>query len=345
MTAIIIAIDAMGGDHGVQIPVPAAVKAVRQHQNLQLILVGDQDAIHKQLQKLAISEELNQRLPIVHTTQVVSMDESPTQALRYKKDSSMRVAINLVKEGKAQACVSAGNTGALMATAHFVLKTLSGIDRPAIIGTLPSENALGRVHMLDLGANVDSSAEHLFQFAIMGSMLTAAIDGVQKPKIALLNIGVEEIKGNEQVKQTAQLLSNCPDINYIGYQEGDSIFKSEADVIVCDGFVGNVALKSVEGLTKFIRRNIKKAFYQNILTKLAAIGAIVVLKPFLKKMNPELFNGASLLGLKGIVLKSHGNTSVIGFEKAIEKAMLEVEHNVPQLIEDKIKKLFESRAV
>lgn len=344
MAKVTIAVDAMGGDHGQHVIVPAALGAIQKQPDLHLILAGDQDGIERQLQHNKVSIAQLSRLTIQHASQLVEMDESPSQALRYKKDSSMRVAINLVKEGRAQACVSAGNTGALMATARFVLKTLPGIDRPAIMGLIPSDNELGRVRILDLGANVDSKAEHLFQFAVMGSILTSAVDGIKRPKIALLNIGVEEIKGNEQVKETSRLLQECPDINYVGFVEADSFFKSEADVVVCDGFVGNVALKSIEGLVKFIRKNMKKAFYRNLFTQMAGIGSIFILKPMLSKLDPDLFNGASLLGLRGIVLKSHGNASARGFEAAITRAMHEVEHNVPELIHNEVQKLLENRA-
>lgn len=344
MAKVTIAIDAMGGDHGPSVTVPAALAALEKHSGLHLILVGNQDAVERQLQKHHRDFTKISQLTVHHASQVVAMDEPPSQALRYKKDSSMRVAINLVKEGRAQASVSAGNTGALMSTAHFVLKTLPGIDRPAIIGLIPSENELGRVRILDLGANVDSKAEHLFQFAVMGSVLTSAVDGIKRPKVALLNVGVEAIKGNEQVKETAKLLSECKDLHFIGFVEGDSFFYSEADVIVCDGFVGNVALKTMEGLVKFMRKTIKQAFYRNLLTQMAGIGAIFVLKPTLGKIDPDLFNGASLLGLRGIILKSHGNASIKGFETAIDRAMLEVEHNVPEMINHEVQKLLESRS-
>ncbi|MBU0455818.1 MAG: phosphate acyltransferase PlsX [Pseudomonadota bacterium] len=342
MSKINIAIDAMGGDNGAQIVVPASINALKKHPNLHLILVGDQAVLQPYVDHL--DPELAGRLTCRHASQVVEMDESPSQSLRYKKDSSMRVAINLVKAGEAQACVSAGNTGALMATAHFVLKTLSGVDRPAILGVLPTQNPSKCVHILDLGANVDSSPKALFQFAVMGSVLARAVDGIENPKVALLNIGVEDIKGNELVKQTAQLLSGSQQINYVGYVEGDEIFKGRADVIVCDGFVGNVALKTIEGEAKFITKIIKEAFRKNFWTRLVALFALFALRTIKKRLNPDLYNGASFLGLRGIVIKSHGRTTVKGFEQAIENALQEVDHNVPELIEETVAELLKAGA-
>ena len=247
----------MGGDYGPPVVVPAAIKVLVRCSALQLILVGDRDILQKELLAHEIADDVKKRLVIHHASEQVEMNESPAQALRTKKDSSMRVAINLVKENQAEACVSAGNTGALMATARFVLKTLPGIDRPAIISTFPTLAGKKNVRMLDLGANVDSSADHLFQFAVMGSVLASAVDGIEAPKVYLLNIGHEEIKGNELVKQTAQLLLNTRSVNYAGYIEGDQIYKGDADVVVCDGFVGNVALKSSEGVALFIFKFLK----------------------------------------------------------------------------------------
>lgn len=337
MTNVKIAVDAMSGDHGCTVVVPAAVSAVNQNSNLHLILVGDRETLEKQLRKRHSSE--NERLTIHHASEVVTMDEKPTQALRYKKDSSMRVAINLVKSGEAQACVSAGNTGALMATAHFVLKTLPGISRSAIIGLMPARSESGHVRLLDIGANVDASPEILFQFAVMASVVASALEDIESPKVGLLNVGSEDVKGNDKVKNAAKLLSESSEINYIGYVEGDDIFKDIADVVVCDGFVGNVALKTIEGLSKFIGRTIKESFRKNFFTKLAAVCAMFVLKPLMKTMDPALFNGASFLGLRGIVVKSHGNTTPKGFQVAIEHAMEEVEHNVPKLIEHEVARM------
>jgi glycerol-3-phosphate acyltransferase PlsX len=277
---------------------------------------------------------LSGRMRIVHTDESVGMDELPSHALRNKKSSSMRLAIDLVKTGEAKACVSAGNTGALMITAKFVLKTLPGIDRPAIMSELPGIH--GKTRVLDLGANVDSCAEHLFQFAVMGSVLANAVDNIERPKVGLLNIGVEEIKGNDQVKRTAHLLSNAPELNYIGYVEGDEIFKGNVDVVVCDGFVGNVALKSAEGIAKLFSHFIKEAYSTSWLTRLAGLLTYPILKDTKKKFDPARYNGASLLGLNGIVIKSHGSANALGFQQAIEKALNEAKKEVPNQIRKKV---------
>lgn len=342
MNRIQIALDAMGGDHGPSVVVPAAIQALKKHSTLFLTLVGQEKAIAPYLKN--VSEAIRSRLTIHPASEVVEMGELPTSALRYKKNSSMRVAINLVKDGVVQACVSAGNTGALMATAHFVLKSLPGIDRPAIIATLPTQDKSKRVRVLDLGANVDSSADILSQFALMGSVLVEAVEGIERPSVALLNIGEEAIKGNEQVKKTDRLLSEIKEINYIGYVEGDKIFTGHADVIVCDGFVGNVALKTIEGASKFMGSLIKKAFKKNWLSRLIGLFSIFILRAVKKEMDPDLYNGASFLGLRGIVIKSHGGTSVRGFETAIKQAMIEVDHNVPELIHDRLHALLAKKA-
>lgn len=326
-----IALDAMGGDFGPQVVVPAACKALQNHSDLKLILVGDQAKIEKELAKLSSSD--SDRLSIHHATQVVSMSEPPAQALRSKKDSSMRVSINLVKEGEAQACVSAGNTGALMATARYVLHTLAGIDRPAIITTLPSLK--GHTHMLDLGANVDCKAENLFQFAVMGSVLASAVDDIAEPRVGLLNVGQEAIKGNDQVKE-ANLLLEASALNYIGYVEGDDIYCGDVDVVACDGFVGNVSLKTSEGVAKLISNFAKQSFTKNLYTKLVALLAMPVLKEFKNSIDPRRYNGASLLGLQGIVIKSHGGADAYSFEHAISIALLEAKKKVPQLIDKQL---------
>ena len=338
MTEYCIALDAMGGDHGVAVVVPAALEVHRQSPNLRLILVGDREAIEAELANQGA--ESGERLAIHHASQVVGMDEHPSQALRGKKDSSMRVAIDLVKDGTAQACVSAGNTGALMATARFVLKTLSGIDRPAIITALPTIR--GHSHVLDLGANVDSSAEHLHQFAVMGSVLTSAVDRNDSPTVGLLNIGEEAIKGNEQVKEAARLLERS-DLNYIGYVEGDDIYKGTVDVVVCDGFVGNVALKSSEGVAKMISHYMRQEFRRNILTRLAGLVAMPVLKSFRSRIDPRSYNGASLVGLRGIVIKSHGSADAFSFANAIREAVTEVRNNVPERIREQTGSLLQER--
>lgn len=335
MKNITIAIDAMGGDHGLSVVIPACVRAARKNPNLQLILVGDQHQIIKHLKKNGINlPHPNKQFIIEHASEVVAMDELPSHALRNKKDSSMRVAINLVKEDRAAACVSAGNTGALMATARFVLKTLPGIDRPAIIAELPTFK--GRTRVIDLGANVDSCAEHLFQFAVMGSALIQAVDKKTKPKIALLNIGVEEIKGNDQVKRTAHMLSECNLLNYVGYVEGDHFYSGEVDLVVCDGFVGNVTLKASEGLAKLMLTVLKESFMQNWLTKLIGLMARPALSHLKNRMDPGRYNGASMLGLNGIVVKSHGGADVFAFQCAIEEAVSQVKNNVVDLVRDQI---------
>ena len=336
MNHITIAIDAMGGDHGLDTVIPACVHAVQKNSDLHLLLVGDEAQIVKHLKKNGVSssDALRSHFSIEHASETVAMDELPSHALRNKKDSSMRVAINLVKDGQAQACVSAGNTGALMATARFVLKTLPGIDRPAIIAEMPT--MVGRTRVLDLGANLDSCAEHLFQFAVMGSALVQALDKKDRPKIALLNIGVEEIKGNDQVKRTAHMLADCPQLNYVGYVEGDQFFTGEVDLIVCDGFVGNAALKASEGIAKYMLKVFKQSFNTNWLTKLLGLMVQPALFHFKKRVDPARYNGACMLGLNGIVIKSHGGANAFAFEFAIEQAVLQVKNNAVNLVRDQI---------
>lgn len=333
MNKITLAVDAMGGDHGLSVVIPAAVRAIKSNSDLHLILVGDKVQIASELKKYGVAGLKHSQITIHHASEVVDMDELPSHALRNKKDSSMRVAINLVKDDVAEACVSAGNTGALMATARFVLKTLPGIDRPAIIAELPT--ARGRTRVIDLGANVDSCAEHLFQFAVMGSALIRALDN-RKPKVALLNIGVEEIKGNDQVKRTAHMLSECGLIDYVGYVEGDHFYSGKVDLVVCDGFVGNVALKASEGLAALLIEELKSSFTQRWWLKLSGLVAKPALANLRRRMDPARYNGASLLGLNGIVIKSHGGASDIAFQFAIEQAMLQVRNNVVSLVREQI---------
>lgn len=325
----------MGGDYGPKVTVPAALDTLKKVENLHLLMVGDESLIHKELARHE-GKSFSDRLEVIHASEQVAMDELPSVALRSKKDSSMRVAINKIKEGKAGACVSAGNTGALMAIARFVLKTLPGVDRPAIITSLPTIDPYKEVRMLDLGANIDSSAEHLFQFAVMGSVLVSALDNINNPKVGLLNIGQEEIKGNDQVKHTAQLLAESKFINYIGYIEGNEIFSGKADVVVCDGFVGNVALKTLEGSARLFGFHLKKAFSRNLFTKLSALLAHSSLSYVKQAMDPGRRNGASLIGLQGIVIKSHGSAKAVAFANAIEEAIQEVEKNIPQLIRQEV---------
>jgi glycerol-3-phosphate acyltransferase PlsX len=320
-----IALDAMGGDHGPSVVVPAALDYLKKDTEVELILVGREDAIREQLP----GADLPPRMHIQHASQEVGMDELPSRALRGKKDSSMRVAINLVNDGVADACVSAGNTGALMATARFVLKTLPHVDRPAIITALPSID--GRSWVLDLGANVDCSADHLFQFAVMGAELVSAVEGVEHPSVGLLNIGQEEIKGSDQIKRAHELLS-ASQLNYIGYVEGDDIFTGNVDIIVTDGFVGNVALKSSEGVAKMIRHFMKAEFTRNLLTKLAALVVLPVLNSLRRRIDPRRYNGAPLVGLRGVVVKSHGGTDKVGFAAAIAIAKKEAQADVANRI-------------
>ncbi len=324
---VTLALDAMSGDHGHTVVLPAALNALKAYPHLKLILVGDQSVLEQ-----AAGAELRRhagRLSVQHASQVVGMDELPSKALRGKRDSSMRVAINLVKSGEADACVSAGNTGALMATSRFVLKTLPGIDRPAIISAIPSRR--GYTFMLDLGANAECSPEHLFQFAVMGSVLVTEMEGINRPSVALLNIGEEEIKGNDAIQSAAKLLE-LSGLNYVGFVEGNDIFLGDVDVVVCDGFVGNVALKTSEGVAKLIGEFMREEFSRNPLTKLAALMALPVLKAFKRRVDPRNYNGASLLGLNGIVIKSHGSADVQAFGNAISICMHEVEKAVPAKI-------------
>jgi glycerol-3-phosphate acyltransferase PlsX len=333
--SLTISIDAMGGDHGPKVTIPASLDCLKNNPELTLILVGDEAV----LKPLLVQElvDYSDRLSIQHASQCVEMDESPAKVLKNKKDSSMRVAINLVHNGRANACVSAGNTGALMATARFVLKMIPGIDRPAIISTLPSIH--GHTHVLDLGANVDCTAEHLFQFAVMGNELVKAVEGIECPRVGLLNIGEEDMKGNEQVKSAAKLLE-LSSLNYIGYIEGDSLNAGsvKVDLIVADGFVGNVALKSIEGAAKMIGFALKEAFSKNYLTKLAGCLAYPILKSFKKRIDPRLYNGASFLGLRGLVIKSHGGADALAFKTAIQLAEVEVKKDVIRKISEQVEK-------
>ncbi len=331
--SLTIALDAMGGDFGASVTTAAALKIIHTHPGIKLILVGDKQILNDALQhKLS---NVGDRIRIHHSSQVVSMDEAPATALRTKKDSSMRVALNLVKNGTAQACVSAGNTGALMATARFVLKTLPGIDRPALMTALPTSK--GHCHMLDLGANIDATPEILFQFGVMGMVVSNAIDNIKQPTVGLLNIGEEEMKGGEDMKLAARLMESS-EVNYYGFVEGDDIYKGTVDVVVCDGFVGNVALKTSEGLVRMLAIFLKQEFTATWRNKIAALLAKPVLTAFKRKVDPSNYNGASLVGLNGIVVKSHGGADIDSFANAIRVAVLEVEKNVPE----KISKIVES---
>jgi glycerol-3-phosphate acyltransferase PlsX len=327
MKSKIIALDAMGGDHGPSVIVPAAKKALGEISDIQLVLVGDETQLRDEMEKLGLTDE--SRLSIQHASEVVAMDEAPAQALKKKKDSSMRVAINLVKEHRVQACVSAGNTGALMATSKFVLKTIPGISRPAICTILPSMT--GHTLMLDLGANIECTPENLQEFAIMGSVLAQSVDGMEKPTVGLLNIGSEAIKGSENIKKASQLIASSG-LNYHGFVEGDDIYKGTVNVVVTDGFVGNVSLKTGEGLAALVNHVLRREFKKNLITKLAAIVALPVLNAVRKILDPRRYNGASLLGLNGIVVKSHGGADTSSFFNAIKIASIEIEKDVPQRI-------------
>ncbi|MGF1613758.1 MAG: phosphate acyltransferase PlsX [Gammaproteobacteria bacterium] len=335
---ITVALDAFGGDHGPTVIVPAALSVLAEHENLHVVLVGEAPRLERAIGSQGASDNL--RLSIRHASQTVAMDDSPSQALRTKKDSSMRVALNLVKEGLADACVSAGNTGALMATARFVLRTLPGIDRPAIISALPTIR--GHTHLLDLGANVDSTPGQLFQFAVMGSVLTNAVDNIAHPRIGLLNIGEEEIKGNQRVREAARLLMQS-ELNYVGFVEGDDIYRGAADVIVCDGFVGNVALKSSEGVAHMISHYVKQEFTASLYARLAGLMARPVLSKLRRKIDPRCYNGASLVGLRGIVVKSHGGADAFAFANAIREAIAEVQKNVPARISKRLESVLTTK--
>jgi len=335
--AIKIAIDAMGGDHGLVVTVPASIDALNAYPDLHIVLVGQQSLIEAELSKHQYDAS---RITLQHADQIVEMDDLPSKALRNKRQSSMRIALNLVKDDEVKACVSAGNTGALMATAKFVLKTIPGIDRPAICTSMPTIK--GHVHVLDLCANVGCSGKNLMQFALMGSVLAKAIDDNPHPRVGLLNIGEEEMKGHQRIKDAHQLLTGTS-INYIGYTEGDDIYKGDTDVVACDGFDGNIALKASEGVAKMISFYLKEAFTQNLLTKFVAVLAYPVLKSFKNKVDPRRYNGASLLGLRKIVIKSHGGADQFSFFHAITEARLEVIKNVPELISTEVSNFLENQ--
>jgi glycerol-3-phosphate acyltransferase PlsX len=333
-----IALDAMGGDHGPSVVVPAALQTVAENECVSLILVGDQEVIEKTLS--SHHPRLPDRVRVHHASQRVEMDDLPSLALRSKKDSSMRVAVDLVKSGDADACVSAGNTGALMATARYVLKTLPGIDRPAIISSLPS--MAGHTHVLDLGANAETEPEMLFQFAVMGSVIATAVDSVPRPSIGLLNMGAEEIKGNENVKEAARLLA-ASDLHYIGFVEGDDIYKGTANVVVCDGFVGNVALKSSEGVAQLIGHFVRQEFSRSLFTRAAGLVCMPILRSLNNRFDPRRYNGASFVGLNGIVIKSHGSADVVAFSRAITEAVAEIRKNVPDRIRERIESVLSDK--
>jgi glycerol-3-phosphate acyltransferase PlsX len=322
----------MGGDHGVEVAVPAVLSMLRKQPDLEILLVGQSAAISR-----VLGNECHERLHIHEASQVIGMDEHPADALRKKKDSSMRVAINLVKEGVADACVSSGNTGALMATARFVLKTLPGIDRPAIMAIVPTKT--GRTYMLDLGANSQCTAEHLFQFAVMGAVVVRGLEDIDhEPKVGLLNIGEEDIKGNDTVREAARLLTNTS-LNYVGFIEGDAIPDQKADVVVCDGFSGNIALKCMEGTARLVAYFLEREFRSNLYGWFAGLVSLPLLRSLRRRLDPRRYNGATLVGLNGIVVKSHGGADALAMAQAIKVAMLEVKKRVP----DQIRELLETQ--
>ncbi len=329
-----IAIDAMGGDHGPVVTLAGLSHSISTHPELEATVFGSEDKVLPFLKKYALLK--SSRVNFVHTTETVRMDDKPAVALRSKKDSSMRRAIDAVKNGNCSACVSAGNTGALMGIARFVLKTMPGISKPAICGTMPGIKKSTK--LLDLGANVDCSSEDLLGFAIMGSILARYTSGIERPTVALLNIGMEEIKGNEQIRKTSEILEES-NINYIGYVEGDDIFKGTVDVIVCDGFIGNIALKSSEGVAKMLSNIAREEYQKNLITKMSGLLSLPVLNNLKKRLDPRRHNGASLLGLKGTVVKSHGSADELSFANAIEVARYESTRKIPDQIGNLMRKM------
>ncbi|WP_242196138.1 MULTISPECIES: phosphate acyltransferase PlsX [unclassified Pseudomonas] len=334
MSAQVIAIDAMGGDFGPRSIVQACIASLSATPSLHLTLVGQPSLLEELIASHPAVDRA--RLTITPASETISMDDKPAAALRGKPDSSMRVALELLRDAKVQACVSAGNTGALMALSRHVLKTLPGIDRPAMVAAIPTQK--GYCQLLDLGANVDCSAEHLFQFAVMGSVAAEAL-GVTRPRVALLNIGTEDIKGNQQVKLAATLLQNARGVNYVGFIEGDGVYRGEADVVVCDGFVGNILLKSSEGLATMIASRIEALFKQSLASRMVGALALPLMRRLQADLAPARHNGASFLGLQGIVVKSHGSAGVQGFQSAIARALIEIQENLPHRLHGRLEDL------
>jgi glycerol-3-phosphate acyltransferase PlsX len=328
---LVVAIDAMGGDSGPDLTVPACLELLRTLPDVSLILVGAADQIEPRLAGASVRD----RVEVVAASQVVEMGEPPADALRKKKDSSMRVAINLVKEGRAAACVSAGNTGALMATSRFVLKTLPGIDRPAIISAIPAIG--GHTHMLDLGANADCTPKQLVQFAVMGTVVAADIHNIESPKVGLLNIGTEEIKGSDSIRLAGKFLTQSQ-LNYIGFVEGSDIMSGRVDVVVTDGFTGNVALKTMEGMSRMLAATTRAEIKNSVLNRIAAVAGWPLIRSLKNKLDPRAYNGASLVGLRGIVIKSHGGADALAYGNAIRTAVVEIEKGVPTQIGELLEK-------
>jgi phosphate acyltransferase len=339
VTAVRIAVDCMGGDHGLSVTIPACIAFANAHSDTQLVLVGREADVLSELTRCGVPAD---RFEVVNATEMVAMDDAPAIALRTKKDSSIRVGAELVKSGRARALVSSGNTGALMAISRFVLKMLESIDRPAIAAQMPQISG-GTVTVLDVGANVDCSPEHYLQFGIMGAALVQALDGTTNPRVGLLNIGAEAIKGSEVVKDAGILLRDSG-LNFIGNVEGDEIAKGGVDVIVCDGFVGNIALKTTEGVAKMLSGFLKEEFSRSIFTKLMYLVASPVLKRFKNRVDPRRYNGASLIGLRGIVIKSHGSSDAIGFEHALRRAHDAVSNDLVGKIEQSMALLKHTRS-
>ena len=336
--SVTIALDVMGGDHGADSVLPAAVSRLKADPSLRLILVGDESLIHERLKALGSTPD--SRMVVHHASEQIEMGEPPLQALRGKPDSSMRVGLNLLRDGEAQAFVSAGNTGALVALSHFVVRTLPGIDRPAIQSTVPALS--GHTHVLDLGGNVDSRAEHLLQFAVMGSVLAQVLDDSARPRVGLLNVGEENIKGNRQV-QAADVLLRESRLNYIGFVEGDDIYCGDVDVVVCDGFVGNISLKTTEGVVRMLITFLRKEFQRNLYRRMAMALSAPILKGFRHLFDPRRYNGASLLGLRHVVIKSHGSADAFAFEQAIVRAQQEARQDLPMRIDQNIDTLLTDR--
>lgn len=336
MTAglIRVAVDVMSGDRGAAEAVPAALDVLASTPDLQLTLVGRGEVVRPLVARAP--RAVAARFTLVEAAEVVGMDERPQDALRKKKNSSMRVAINLVERGEADACVSAGNTGALLATSRFVLGMVPGIDRPAIVSALPT--AHGHTVMLDLGANPDCNADHLVQFAVMGSVIASDLHGMKNPRVGLLNVGEEEIKGTEELKDAHRRLTGRP-INYVGFVEGDDIFSGDVDVVVTDGFTGNVALKTMEGLIHFIAGAMKEEFTRSAARKLAAVAALPAINALKSRLDPRAYNGASMVGLNGVVIKSHGGADRVSFANAVRVAITEARNGVPAQIGELLAKV------
>lgn len=336
MSASIIAIDAMGGDFGPHCIVPACTAALAEYPSLKLVLVGQSSILEPILAPLALSREASSRLSVRQASETIEADERPSAVLRGKPDASMRIALEMVRDGEAQACISAGNTGALMALSRQVLKTLPGVDRPAMMTWLPTQG--GRCYLLDLGANLECTAEHLYQFAVMGSVAAEA-RGIPRPRVALLNVGHEATKGNAQVRQAAELLQASVAVNFIGYIEGDGFYRGEADVVVCDGFVGNVLLKASEGLATMIAQRVNARFRSGLWSRLVGLLALPLLRKLRQDLEPEQHNGASFVGLQGIVVKSHGAAGASGFQSAIRCAAMEIRENLPQRLHGRLEQV------